>query len=169
MIHRRPVILMLVLSAVLGWRAAPAQAQDGIIEGRLGLTLADGRQAHGDWIRVMLVKEAVDIATVKAGAVQLAHDEDVAVVRMHLELHKAVMARLNADPDYVVASALTTEDGTFKFVAIPPGRFYVLVCFPAVIRERKVAWQVPVDVEPAGTVTVGLDENNLALPTGVEQ
>ena len=70
-----------------------------------------------------------------------------------------------ADPDYVIRSTLTTPDGTFQFSAIPPGMYFILVTFPAMIQAYKVAWQIPVTVKDHETAHVELNQNNLLVPT----
>ena len=62
------------------------------------------------------------------------------------------------------ATTLTTEDGTFKFTGVPPGRYWVVVTFPSVIRGYKVAWQEPVVVAAGQTARVKLTDANLLFP-----
>jgi hypothetical protein len=60
---------------------------------------------------------------------------------------------------------LTTPDGTFQFSDISPGAYYILVTFPAMIRDYKVAWQIPVAVKDNETVRIELNNENLVIPT----
>ncbi len=134
-------ILLLVLGLSTG-----AAAKEGGIDGRIELLLPDGETVHGDWIRVLLVTEAIDAAKIVKAARSLKYEPGEPVNRIHLDFFKAVSSKINADPDYVAGSTLTTEDGTFRFPAVAPGRYWVLITFPAMIGEFKVAWQVPVTV-----------------------
>jgi hypothetical protein len=146
--------------------ATGAGAATETVEGRIELVLADGQTAHGDWIRVLLVTEAIDAAKIAAAARGLAYEPGEPLNRIHLDFYKAVAAKINADPEYVAASTLTTEDGTFKFTAVPPGRYWVLITFPAMVGGCKVAWQVPVTAAAYTVAQVVLNNANLlfALP-----
>lgn len=149
--------------------AQPVLAADGTVAGRISLALENGDTVHGDWIRVMLVTAAVDVERVRrevaaqAAAVPGAR-HGVLANRLQLEFYKAVTARLDQD-GYVQATTLTTEDGTFKLPAVPPGRYWVVVTFPSVIRGHKVAWQVPATVAADRATEVPLTNANLLFPT----
>jgi hypothetical protein len=153
---------------------SPPPTGAATVEGRIGLTLQDGTVAHGDWIRVLLVTEAVDAALIQAEVeAQIAQGgegrQGVRSNRLHLELYKAVTARIGGSPGYVAASTLTTEDGRFKFTGVPPGAYWVLITFPSIIEGYKVAWQVPVTVADGGAAMVALTEANLLFPLAPPQ
>ena len=149
--------------------AALLFAASGGVEGRITLNLTGGRAVHGDWIRVLLVSEAVDAAAIEKD-VDAQIDQvgggrqGVRTNRLHLEFYKQVMARVTGTPDYVTASTLTTEDGTFKFVGVAPGDYWVVITFPSIIEGHKVAWQVPVTVAADGGAILSLTEANLLFP-----
>ena len=149
--------------------AALLFAASGSVEGRITLNMAGGKAVHGDWIRVLLVSEAVNATAIGEDV-----DAQIAQVgggrqggrtnRLHLEFYKQVMARIAGTPDYMTASTLTTEDGTFKFVGVAPGDYWVVVTFPSIIEGHKVAWQVPVTVAADGGAILSLTEADLLFP-----
>lgn len=157
-------------AVVVSWCLATALfAAFGSVEGRIAINLPDGTTAHGDWIRVLLVTESVDTEAISRDVdAQIAQvgggRQGVRTNRLHLEFYKQVMARMTANPRYVAASTLTTEDGTFKFAGVAPGDYWVVITFPSIIQNYKVAWQVPVRMTADGGAFLPLTEGNLLFP-----
>ncbi|MBI9081944.1 MAG: carboxypeptidase regulatory-like domain-containing protein [Desulfobacterales bacterium] len=137
------------------------------ISGVLGIELGDGSTAHGDWIRVLLTTEAVavpmgDIPSDLPFFVRRDRIND-----LHLRFFVNVQKRMG-NPGFVVATTLTTEDGSFRFTEVPPGNYHILVTFPAVIAGVKAAWQIPVRVAADPDVAVTLNSENVALPLAIK-
>lgn len=144
----------------------PAGAADGggAVRGNVELALPDGRRVPGEWIRLLLVTEAVDAAAIVAAAEALAYEPGVKLNRIHMDFFKAVSGRIQAQANYVAATSVSAEDGGFAFSSVAPGRYWVLVTFPAMINGHKVAWQVPVTVIAGRAAVVTLQNDNLLFP-----
>ncbi|RLB95287.1 MAG: hypothetical protein DRH76_08310 [Deltaproteobacteria bacterium] len=158
----RCIAVTICLLLLLG---APAAAVDGgTVRGRVELTFSDGRSVPGEWIRLLLVTDAVDAEAIVAAAEALTYEPGVRLNRIHMDFFKAVSRRLQAGAQYLAATSLSAEDGTFAFPPVAPGRYWVLVTFPAMIEGCKVAWQVPVTVRPGKAAGVVLNNDNLLFP-----
>jgi hypothetical protein len=153
--------LTLALVAVLG--VAPAKAQSGAVAGRAWLVGADGTEIPGEYLRVYLVTSPLEVP-------RLDLDAGLAPLERQSRLnsgHKTFFIRFRqmlGAPGYIVDNTLSGRDGDFGFPAVAPGRYWVVVTFPAMILGEKAAWQVPVDVAPGRTADVELNAANLALP-----
>ena len=167
------IVGLLVISGLLA-AAGPLYAGGGTVEGQISLAQPDGTIAHGDWIRVMLVTEAFDVEPIRRRVDAQIREvgggrQGVRSNRLHLEFFKAVMSRISDNHRYVAASTLTTEDGSFKFADVAPGRYWVLVTFPSIINGYKVAWQAPAEVVANGKVSVMLSGENLLFSLAPSQ
>ena len=139
-------------------------AQGGSIRGSLGFETKDGKVAHGDWIRVLLVTEKFEVKKdIKISGIDK-HKRMESIMNSHIDFFKKVREKME-NPGYVAASTLTTSDGAFRFADIRAGKYYIVVTFPATINGCKVAWQVPAKVRAGKTTHIKLRNNNLALPT----
>jgi hypothetical protein len=159
----QPRQLVLILFAVSFFLAPPAHAQ-GQISGIAQLTIEDGRTLYADWLRVLLVRSEVEMPACPDLEPMGKFERIAALRNLHMRFFVNVRDKM-ADPDYVIRSTLTTPDGTFQFSAIPPGMYFILVTFPAMIQAYKVAWQIPVTVKDHETAHVELNQNNLLVPT----
>ena len=139
-------------------------AQSGNIRGSLGLETKDGKVVHGDWIRVLLVTKKCKYKKNKEIFGMDKHKRMESIMNAHIDFFKKIREKME-NPAYVVASTLTTSDGTFGFADVKAGKYYVVVTFPATINGCKVAWQVPAIVYTGKTTYVRLKNSNLALPT----
>jgi hypothetical protein len=159
---KRFVLILLTFTPLMAVDIAAADP-GGMISGTLGIQLPDGTAAHGDWIRVLLTTGPVPVPTghIPSGLPAIARKDRIN--DLHLNFFVNVRKQM-ADPGFVVASTLTTDDGHFRFTEVAPGDYQTLVTFPAVIAGAKVAWQVPVRVAENERVTLVLDRENLALP-----
>jgi hypothetical protein len=154
-------VLILFLLPVLPVSAAYAQ---GNINGLARLSLKDGNIACADWVRVLLVRSEAEVPECP-DLNHMGKFERMETLRnLHMIFFVNVREKMS-DPDYVVRSTLTTPDGTFQFSDISPGAYYILVTFPAMIRDYKVAWQIPVAVKDNETVRIELNNENLVIPT----
>lgn len=141
-----------------------AAASGGSVRGRVELALSDGSKVAGEYIRLLLVTEALDARAIVAAAEALTYEAGVRLNRIHMDFFKLVSGRIRADAKYVAATSVSAEDGTFAFSPVAPGRYWVLVTFPAMIGGHKVAWQVPVTVAAGKTAVVALHNANLLFP-----
>ena len=139
-------------------------AQGGSIRGNLGLKTKDGKLVYGDWVRVLLVTENFKVEKPKE-IIDVGRQKRMeSIMDAHINFFKKVREKME-NPGYVAASTLTTSDGAFRFSAVNPGIYYLVVTFPAAINGYKVAWQVPVKVRDGKTTYIELRNKNLALPT----
>ena len=141
-----------------------AFAADGTVAGTITLEMEDGRVEPGNWVRILLVTEAAELPEMKPTQKPTGSGYIDTVNSLHSRLYIRVRNHFS-QKGYLIASTLSTDEGTFKIPAIEPGDYFVLVTFPGNIRGYKVAWQVPVKVESGKTTTVNLNRSNLALPT----
>ncbi|MDY0311058.1 MAG: carboxypeptidase-like regulatory domain-containing protein [Desulfobacterales bacterium] len=158
--QRIGVVICLLLLTGLPVSAAGV----GVVRGNVELALPDGRRVPGEWIRLLLVTEAVDAKAIVAAAEALTYEPGVRLNRIHMDFFKAVSRRIQTDARYVAATSVSAEDGTFAFPPVAPGRYWVLVAFPALIEGCKVAWQVPVMVAADKAEAVRLHNDNLLFP-----
>lgn len=159
-------ILCCLVAMVIGL-LGPADAGDlSVIEGTISLQTPQGKTVPGDWIRLLLVREPITLPVFENFDPVQKQDPEVRlrILTAHMEFFKAVRVR-QADLEYLVGATLSTNTGTFKFVAVDPGDYYVVVTFPSFISDYKVAWQMPVTAEPGETVHIRLDQDNMALPS----
>lgn len=139
-------------------------AAGGHITGTVLVRTDGATVAYGDWIRVLLVSEKVDVPD-PGGLSGLHRQERIdRMIHLHLDFFKNIQSRLN-DPGYLIADTLTTPDGGFKFYGIAPGRYYLVVTFPSMIKGYKVAWQMAVQVVEGQTRHIELNNANMAVPT----
>ncbi len=135
--------------------------------GTLGVSGTGGRFIPGPLIRVYLVRQKIPCARVSFKAPSgLARLEWIEKVNdAHLAFFKAFRQKAS-QKGFIVAETVTSRAGTFTFRDLPPGSYYIVVTFPALIQCKKVTWQVPVRVPATGYCFVHLDSANLALPVG---
>jgi hypothetical protein len=157
------LFIMLILVACIFFLAPPARAQ-GQIDGIAHLTLPNGKTVNADWLRVLLVRTQAEVPAFPNLAAMEPFEQMEAVRNLHMQFFINVRQKMS-DPDYIIRSTLTTPDGTFRFADIPPGPYFILVTFPAMIQDYKVAWQVPVTARDHQAVFIELNQDNLAVPT----
>ena len=153
----------LICFALMVWLAPWAHAEGQII-GVARLEMEDGSVAFADWVRVLLVRSAAEVPACPELEPLGKFARMETLRNLHMRFFVKVREKM-ASPDYVVRSTLTTPDGTFQFSALPAGGYFILVTFPAMIRDYKVAWQIPVTVQDHQTTQVELNHENLAIPT----
>jgi hypothetical protein len=159
---RISVLLALPVLFCIGRGQCATAADDGHITGTVVLKKADATVVYGDWIRVLLVRRPVAVPEAAGMAAGNKFQRRERINVAHMDFFKRVQSEM-ADPGYLVASTLTTPDGRFKFPDCPPGRDWVVVTFPSMIRGCKVAWQVPADVSAGQTLSLVLDNANMAV------
>jgi hypothetical protein len=124
--------------------SSPAHAS-GIISGTISLTMPDGQVRPGDWIRTLLVRSQVEVPALSLKDKMNPYQQMETIRELHMTFFIAVRQKMS-EPAFVVQSTLTTPEGVFQFPGVPPGTYYLLVTFPAMVKDHKVAWQVPVTV-----------------------
>ncbi len=159
--HIHGVCFVLLAMSFVGL-TSPAWAATGKITGRVSLTADDGQVVYGDWVRVFLVTEAVDVPRLDLAGAGAKVERTSRINSAHMTFF--IRFRELADRDgYLVDDKLTRPDGTVTFNRVPPGRYYLVVTFPTMIAGQKVAWQVPVDAAAGRTVHVEMNAANMAL------
>lgn len=151
------MLFMLLVSISVG------HAQEGTITGRVSLTDKKGEVVYGDWVRVFLTSEPVEIPTVDLASAIVPMERQSRINSGHMEFFVNFRQK-QAQPGYAVEDKLTRPDGTFTFNRIPAGRHYVVITFPTMIAGFKCAWQMAIDVVGGQSVHVELNNDNLALP-----
>jgi hypothetical protein len=136
----------------------------GIINGTISLTMPDGQVRSGEWIRILLVRSHVEVPDLSGTEKMNPYQRMETIRNLHMKFFIAVREKMS-DPAFVVQSNLTTPEGVFQFPGVSPGTYYLLVTFPAMVIDHKVAWQVPVTVVDDQTTRVELNDKNLLMPT----
>ena len=136
----------------------------GIINGTISLTMPDGRIRAGEWIRILLVRSQVEVPALIGIEKMNPYQRMETIRNLHMKFFIAVREKMS-DSAFVVQSNLTTPEGVFQFPGVSPGTYYLLVTFPAMVKDHKVAWQVPVIVVDDQTTRVELNDDNLLMPT----
>ncbi len=136
----------------------------GIIDGTIFLTMPDGQVRPGDWIRTLLVRSQVGVPDLSGINKTNPYQQMEAIRDLHMTFFIAARKKMS-DPACVVQSVLTTPEGVFQFSGVSPGTYYLLVTFPAMVKDHKVAWQIPVTVVDDQTTRVELNNENLLMPT----
>lgn len=148
--------LLLILS--------PLAHASGIIGGTISLTMPDGRIRPAEWIRILLVRSPVKVPALSGTEKMNPYQRMEAIRNLHMTFFLAVRKKMS-EPAFVVQSALTTPEGVFQFPGVSPGTYYLVVAFPSMVKDHKVAWQVPVSVIDEQTTRVELNDGNLLMPT----
>lgn len=143
---------------------APLAHAKGNITGSAQLTLTDGKTVCSDRLRVLLVRSQAEVPNCQDLEHMGKFKRIEAIRNLHMIFFLNVREKMS-DPEYVVQSTLTTPDGTFDFFDIPDGNYFILITFPAMIENYKVAWQVPIIVKGNESTRIKLSNENLAVPT----
>ena len=141
-----------------------AYAQGGHITGRVSLMTPKGDIIYGDWVRVFLTTDLVDVPAVDLTSSTKPWERQSLINSAHMDFFANFRAK-HCHTGYAVDDKLSRPDGTFAFSGIPAGRYYVVITFPTVIAGFKCAWQRDVDVVGEKSVHVELNGENLALPS----
>ena len=136
----------------------------GIISGTISLTMPDGQIRSAEWLRILLVRSHVEVPGLSGIEKMNLYQRMETIRNLHMTFFIAVRKKMS-DPAFVVQSTLTTPEGVFQFPGVSPGTYYLLITFPAMIKDHKVAWQVPVTVIDDQTTRVKLNDGNLLMPT----
>ena len=142
----------------------PLAHASGIISGTISLTMPDGQIRAADWLRILLVRSPVDVPDLSGTDKQDPYQRMEAIRDLHMTFFIAARKKMS-DPAFVVQSVLTTPEGVFQFPGVSQGTYYLLVTFPAMVKDHKVAWQVPVTVLDNQITQMDLNNENLLMPT----
>jgi hypothetical protein len=142
----------------------PLVHASGIISGTISLTMPDGQTRSAEWLRVLLVRSPVAVPDLSRIEETNPYQRMESIRDLHMTFFIAARKEMS-DPAFIVQSVLTTPEGLFQFPGVPPGTYYLLVTFPAMVKDHKVAWQIPVTVTDEHTTQVKLNSENLLMPT----
>jgi len=156
------ISVFMFLVIVLGAGSA-LHAEGGTVTGTIALEV-DGRSEPGNWVRLLLVTDRVKMQKTDTSQNPSHPAYFDGISTLHSGFYIQVQNRLE-EKGFLYASTLSTDEGTFKFPAVAPGDYYVIVTFPGMIRGYKVAWQIPVVVVSGKTTHLVLNRSNMALPT----
>jgi hypothetical protein len=160
---KNALFIFLVCVSLTFLLASWALAQ-GKINGIAHLTLTDGKTLYADSLRILLVRTEAAVPKLP-DLEQLDKFKRMETIRnLHMSFFLNVRGKMSA-PDYIVQSTLTTPDGAFFFFDVPDGSYFILIAFPAMIQDYKVAWQIPVTVKTNQTTRIELNNENMVLPT----
>ena len=155
----------LILGVVVLWvLTAPMAFAGGIVHGTVALKTPDGTIIYADWLRVLLVKGAITVPELPNLEAMDKFERMDTIRTAHMDFYIAARSKL-AEEGFIIATKMTTPEGSFFFDNVDPGKYYILVTFPAMIRRYKVAWQVPVTINTDERVSVKLNNGNMVLPT----
>ena len=157
-------VAIVLLSTGLFWIVSvPAGAEQWLL-GNLSVTDEAGLRAYGDFVSVFLTTQKIPVPRCPELDTLERHRRLDRINQMHLDFYKGFAEHRNT-PGFLIAHTESSDTGNFAFLNVPPGYYYVVVTFPAMINGYKVAWQQAVSIPTGRIHHVALDETNLALPT----
>ncbi len=154
---------ILVVVVLLGI-AVPMAFAGGIIHGTVALKIDNGTIVYADWLRVLLVKEKIRVPSLPNLETMDKFERMDTIRTAHVDFYIEARSKL-AEDGFIIATKMTTPEGSFFFDNVDPGAYYILVTFPSMIKTYKVAWLVPVTIVDNKTVSVALNNSNMVLPT----
>ena len=157
------VRITLAIVVVGSLTVAPAYA-GGVIHGTVAMKIENNTTIYADWLRVLLVRDKIPVPTLPDLETINKFKRMEQIRTAHMDFYIAARDKLAQD-GFVVAAKMTTPEGVFFFDNVDPGKYYILVTFPAMIKTYKVAWQVPVTLKDDETIAVELNNGNMVLPT----
>jgi hypothetical protein len=137
------------------------------ISGIIAIIVGSGDVKPGAKIDVLLTTKWVQIKDVPvqtdfSGIGDLEHKKKILYALENA--HQAIDNQRAINAQYVKASTKTGLDGKFSFNDVSPGRYFLVVTYPARIGMNVVFWQHPITVQ-GEDVTVELSNDNLTLPS----
>ena len=161
--RKMSMVVLISLSLLLWVTICTGQTQGGSVTGRVSFAREDGKITYGDWERVFLTTQPIDVPAVDLASIDIPLERQSRINSAHMEVY-INFRQMQDKPGYVVSDKLTRPEGTFAFYRIPAGQYYIVITFPTMIAGSKCAWQAAVVVEEGQTVRVELNNDNLAIP-----
>jgi len=161
--RKMSMVVLISLSLLLWVTICTGQTQGGSVTGRVSFAREDGKITYGDWVRVFLTTQPIDVPAVDLASIDIPLERQSRINSAHMEFY-INFRQMQDKPGYVVSDKLTRPEGTFAFYRIPAGQYYIVITFPTMIAGSKCAWQAAVVVEEGQTVRVELNNDNLAIP-----
>jgi hypothetical protein len=155
--------IVFLLTGLFGAVTVPAGAEQWLL-GSLCITDEADRLAYGESVSVFLTTRQIPVPRYPELDALERHRRLDRINQMHLDFYKQFAAH-RSEPGFLVAHTESSGTGNFAFLNIPPGDYYVVVTFPAMIDGYKVAWQQAVTVTAGRPRYIALGDHNLALPT----
>jgi hypothetical protein len=136
----------------------------GWLLGDISLVDDPGQRSYGQYISVFLTRQSIPLPHDPGLDTMERHRRLDRINQMHMDFFKT-FSQYRSRPGYLVAHVESSDTGNFAFLNVPPGEYFVVVTFPAMIGRYKAAWQEPVVIQPGRPGYVCLNDDNLALPT----
>lgn len=158
----RFVMICFMLCALFLSAAGQAAAGQWLL-GTLCIDDETGQRVYGEHITVFLTTEMLPVPSCRGLDTLERHRRLDRINQMHLDFYKGFAAHRNR-PGYLIGHTESSATGNFAFLDAPPGDYFVVVTFPAMINGNKVAWQQKVAVTKGRVRHITLDGTNLVLP-----
>jgi hypothetical protein len=157
------ITIFIVMLSVAGSAGIGQAIAGNWIVGSMSIRNDAGHKEYGEYLSVFLVSQKNPVSANHCTG-ETNHQRKLDCINnCHLDFYKQFQQK-QQQAGYLIAQTATSATGNFAFLNAPPGTYYVLVKFPALIDGYKVAWQEPVTVTPGRIGVVSLDEENLVLP-----
>jgi hypothetical protein len=155
--------IFFLLTGLFWTVTVPAGAEQWLL-GSLCLTDEADRPTYGESVSVFLTTRQIPVPRCPELDSLERHRRLDRINQMHLDYYKQFAAHRNT-PGFLIAHTESSDTGNFAFLDVPPGDYYVVVTFPAMINGYKVAWQQAVTVTAGRLRYIVLSDHNLVLPT----
>jgi len=136
----------------------------GIVSGNVSFKPPNSDILPAGWVRILLARAPARIPDLPDLKKLNAQQRMETIRNLHMSFFLSVRQNMS-DPNFIVQSGLSTPEGAFAFPDVAAGQYFLIVTFPAMVRDYKVAWQVPVKVYDNEICQVVLNNDNLLLPT----
>ena len=157
------ITILIVMLSVAGSAGIGQAIAGNWIVGSMSIRNDADHKEYGEYLSVFLVSQKNPVSANHCTG-ETNHQRKLDCINnCHLDFYKQFQQK-QQQAGYLIAQTATSATGNFAFLNAPPGTYYVLVKFPALIDGYKVAWQEPVTVTPGRIGVVSLDEENLVLP-----
>ena len=142
----------------------PTAYGQGDITGTVQMKLKNGEIAYADRVRVLLTTAWVAVPFQPDLSAMNDYERMEFIRNLHMDFFIKVREEMG-QAGYLANDTLTDQEGIFRFTDVPPGTYYIVIAFPAMIESYKVAWQIPIDIKQGEGVKISLNRANMAMPT----